>query len=100
MVIRLDTARSEVCSKYSTDVSAGECAVADKTALACMKAAGFGAISADAHIAPAARVVLALVEKQPAASLIRTFANPGRVRGGKQLRCCFSDRPERAGRLI
>lgn len=51
--------------------------------LARMKSLGLGSIATDLHIAPAARVVLAAIEKQPAAGLRAAFPNVPQVRRGQ-----------------
>src|SRR5208283_2859817 len=47
---------------------------------------GFGAIAAGLHRAPAARAVLAVVEKEPQALIVGAFANPRAIGADQDIR--------------
>jgi hypothetical protein len=63
--------------------------------LAELELAGFVAIAADAHVAPAAGVVLALVEEEPAAGTAGAFAEVGELAGEEEFGGGFGEKPER-----
>ncbi len=63
--------------------------------------AGFGAVAAGFHRAPAPAVVLGLVDEQVATTpVILAFANPANPAGGQQVCCCPRNGPQdQVGRL-